>query len=184
MSNFTKWHLLLEFFRIFSAFNGYTHRYIHNSREIWYSFSRTPLRNFLWCYYRWLITSLALQKCKTGNAIFFKLFWYKVFVHWELKLLNFLVDSVLNVLWSDFKLNCSLKKNHLLRISSTYSNIWDMNGYFVVGSLFACLFFFRTHSRKHRRANGSFRCIVASEHFVRGLSANFTLEIKKKPWSK
>ena len=35
-----------------------------------------------------------------------------------------------------------LKKTHLLRISSTYSNIWDMNGYFVVGSLFACLFFF------------------------------------------
>ena len=30
------------------------------------------------------------------NAIFFKLFWYKVFVHWKLKLLNFLVDSVLN----------------------------------------------------------------------------------------
>ena len=29
------------------------------------------------------------------NAIFFKLFWYKVFVHWKLKLLNFLVDSVL-----------------------------------------------------------------------------------------
>ena len=142
MSSSTKWHLLLAFFRIFSAFNGYTHRYIHNSREIWYSFSRTPLRNFLWCYYRWLITSLALQKCKTGNAIFFKLFWYKVFVHWELKLLNFLVDSVLNVLWYDFKLNCSLKKNHLLRISSTYSNIWDMNVYFVVGSLFACLFFF------------------------------------------
>ena len=32
------------------------------------------------------------------NAIFFKLFWYKVFVHWKLKLLNFLVDSVLNKL--------------------------------------------------------------------------------------
>ena len=32
------------------------------------------------------------------NAIFFKLFWYKVFVHWKLKLHNFLVDSVLNKL--------------------------------------------------------------------------------------
>ena len=30
------------------------------------------------------------------NAILFKLFWYKVFVHWKLKLLNFLVDSALN----------------------------------------------------------------------------------------
>ena len=30
------------------------------------------------------------------NAIFFKLFWYSVFVHWKLKLLNFLVDSIVN----------------------------------------------------------------------------------------
>ena len=25
-----------------------------------------PIRNFLWCYYRRLITSLALEKCKKG----------------------------------------------------------------------------------------------------------------------
>ena len=36
----------------------------HNSWEIWQSFSRTPMRNFLWCYYKWLIKSLALEKCK------------------------------------------------------------------------------------------------------------------------
>ena len=66
---------------------------IYNSSEIWHSFSRTPLRNSLWCYYRWLITSLALEKCKK-NAIFLKIFCHKVFVHWKLKLLNFLVDSV------------------------------------------------------------------------------------------
>ena len=150
--NDVKFHKMTSFTWIFQnilCIQWIHNRYIHNSREIWYSFSRTPLRNFLWCYYRWLITSLALQKCETGNAIFFKLFWYKVFVHWELKLLNFLVDSVLNVLWSDFKLNCSLKKNHLLRISSTYSNIWDMNGYFVVGSLFACLFVFFVHIQEN-----------------------------------
>ena len=29
------------------------------------------------------------------NARLFKLFWYKAFVHWKLKLLNFLTDSVL-----------------------------------------------------------------------------------------
>ena len=34
------------------------------SCEIWHSFSRTPMRNFLWCYYRWLITVLGLEKCK------------------------------------------------------------------------------------------------------------------------
>ena len=33
------------------------------------------MRNFLWCYFRELITSLLLEKCKK-NAIFFKLFWY------------------------------------------------------------------------------------------------------------
>ena len=66
----------------------------HNFCEIWLSFSRTPMRNFLWCYYIWLITSSTLQKCKK-NAIFFKLFWHKVFVHWELQSFNFLVHSVL-----------------------------------------------------------------------------------------
>ena len=72
----------------------------HDSREIWHSFSRTPLRNFLWCYCRWLITSLALEKCKKRDAIFFnKISWYKVFVHWKLKLLNFPVDSVLICFW-------------------------------------------------------------------------------------
>ena len=46
----------------------------HNSCEIWHSLSRTPMRNFLWCYYRWLITSLGLKNVKK-NAIFCKLFW-------------------------------------------------------------------------------------------------------------
>ena len=38
---------------------------------------------------------LSPWKIYIKNAIFFNLFWYKVFVHWKLKLLNFLVDSVL-----------------------------------------------------------------------------------------
>ena len=112
----------------------------HNSCEIWHSFSRTPMRNFLWCYFRWLITSLVLQKCKTENAIFFKLFWCKVFVPLELKLLHFLVDSAVNVLWSDIKLNCSLKKRptfyvYLLRIPTF--EIWTD-----ILLLFVCLFVF------------------------------------------
>ena len=36
----------------------------HNSCEIWHSFSWPPLRNSLWCLYRWLSTSLNLEKCK------------------------------------------------------------------------------------------------------------------------
>ena len=31
------------------------------------------------------------------NAVLFKLFWYKVFVHWKLKLLNFVMDSILTL---------------------------------------------------------------------------------------
>ena len=61
--------------------------------EIWHSFSRASIRKFLWCYYRWLVTSLALEKGKKECKCF-KLFWYKVFVHGKSKLLNFLVDSV------------------------------------------------------------------------------------------
>ena len=32
--------------------------------EIWQLFSRAPIRNFLWCYYRQLITSYDFEKCK------------------------------------------------------------------------------------------------------------------------
>ena len=70
--------------------------YDHISCEICHLFSRTSMRNFLWCYYGWFTTSLALEKCKK-ECIFFKLFWYKFFVHWKLKLINFLMDSVLNL---------------------------------------------------------------------------------------
>ena len=44
------------------------------------------------------------------NAIFFKLFWYKVFVHWKLKLLNSLVDSVLNKLDNWGPSSCSAQR--------------------------------------------------------------------------
>ena len=35
------------------------------------------------------------KKKKKKILILFKLLWYKVFVHWKLQLLNFLMDSVL-----------------------------------------------------------------------------------------
>ena len=31
---------------------------------MWHSFSRAPISNLFWYYYRWFITSLALEKCK------------------------------------------------------------------------------------------------------------------------
>ena len=66
----------------------------HSSFEIWHSFCRTPMRNFLWCYERWLITSLAFEKYEKECNIL-KIILVQGFFLWKLKLLNFLVDSVL-----------------------------------------------------------------------------------------
>ena len=51
--------------------------------------SRTSMRNFLWCYYRWFITSSALEKCKTKNAKFFKLFCFFCFCPLKIKITQF-----------------------------------------------------------------------------------------------
>ena len=46
----------------------------------------------------WVILIFSGQKPCTLYTICFKLFWYKIFVHWKSKLLNVLVDCVLKVL--------------------------------------------------------------------------------------
>ena len=56
-----------------------------------------------------------LQKNVQKNAIFFKLFWYKVSVHWKLKLLSFVVDSVLN---TTNLYNCLFTHNRLFPSSN------------------------------------------------------------------
>ena len=94
----------------------------HNSCELWHLFSRVPVRNCLWCYYRKLITSIALEKCKKNNAILFLLFWYKVFVHSVLKLFNFLVDSVLKLL----QINLSFCVSKLVSIISVKAMMWNL----------------------------------------------------------
>ena len=96
----------------------------HNSCEIWHSFSRTTMRNFLWCYYRWLIHLKPLKNVKK-NAIFFKSFWHKDFVYWKLKLINFLVDSVLSLMLSGKKdiyqsITESCQKSHFIRAPVPY----------------------------------------------------------------
>ena len=50
------------------------------------------------------------------NTIFFKLFWYKVFVDWKLKLLNFLVVSILSI----FRL---VKTSLKIRLESEFPSI-------------------------------------------------------------
>ena len=47
---------------------------------------------------RSLITFIAIESVKK-NAICLKLFWYNVFVHRKLKLVNFLVDVNLKTIW-------------------------------------------------------------------------------------
>ena len=58
MSNFTKLHLTHESFRILPVFS----QFLWNFTFI-FSVSRKKF-SFNWVYYRWLITSLALEKCK------------------------------------------------------------------------------------------------------------------------
>ena len=61
--------------------------------KIWHSLSWAPIRKFLWCYYKWLITFLALEKCKKRMRYCLNYSGtIKVFVHWKLKLLNFLIS--------------------------------------------------------------------------------------------
>ena len=75
-----------------------------NFCEVWNLFSRAPAINCLWCYYRSLIWSIALENVKK-NEVWLKICWYKDFVHWKLKLLSFLMDSVLNRWYLIAKLN-------------------------------------------------------------------------------
>ena len=60
-----------------------------------------------------------VKDVKKKNAMFFKLFWYKAFVHWKLKLLNFLVDSVLKHKF------CALSRVTVATSNSTYAT--DIN---------------------------------------------------------
>ena len=59
------------------------------------------------------------------NAIFFKLFWYKAFIHWRLKLFNFLLDSVLtaNML---FVFNSFMKSFHSNKKPNSEIVMWLM----------------------------------------------------------
>ena len=84
MSNFTKLHLSHEIYRYLPVFSQFLWNLTFIFSDSLEKFSLMMT----------IITSLGLKKCKK-NAIFFKLLWYKVFVHWGLKLLNFLGNSLL-----------------------------------------------------------------------------------------
>ena len=63
--------------------------------EILHLFSRAPIIIFFGITKDNLLHLYPLKNVRK-NAICFKLLWYKIFVHWKSKLLNALVDSVLN----------------------------------------------------------------------------------------
>ena len=87
MSNFTKWHLTHEIFRILPVFSqlSWNLTFIFSGSHEKYSLLLIQLANYIY----------SLWKMQEKDAILFKFFWYKVFVHWKLKLLNFLMDIVL-----------------------------------------------------------------------------------------
>ena len=73
----------------------------HNSCEIQHSVSQASMRNFLWCYYRWLITSLSLEKCKKEDN-FVWIILVQGFCPLKIKLTQFPDGFRLNFLWYNF----------------------------------------------------------------------------------
>ena len=65
----------------------------HSSCETWLSFDSRKK----FCLVLLQITDYIFNPSVKKNAIFFKLFWYNVFVHWELNC-SILVDSVLRLM--------------------------------------------------------------------------------------
>ena len=80
-SRFTKWHLTHEIFRILPVFSQFLWTLTFISSGFLEKFSMVLLQITNDIYSPW--------KKKLKNPILFKLFWYKVFVYWRLKLLNF-----------------------------------------------------------------------------------------------
>ena len=54
------------------------------------------MKSYAWQFYLCFLNSYEIwTKSVKKNVIWLKIFFYKVFVHWKLKLLNFLIDSPL-----------------------------------------------------------------------------------------
>ena len=95
MLNFTKLHLTHEFFRILTVFSQFLWNLTIILTDFHEECSLVLMQKTNYIFSIWK------TKKKECN-IFFKLFWYKVFVHLKFKLLNFLVDSVFSWISSPF----------------------------------------------------------------------------------
>ena len=81
--------------------------------EIWHLFSQAPIRNF------------PLKNVKT-NAVCFKLFWYKVFVQWKLKLYS---RSIHETFVKIFGCSLVLRKPLLVRLCVV---VWVLCSVFLI----------------------------------------------------
>ena len=84
-SSATKSHDAHEIFRILLVFSQFLRNLTFISSDSHEKFSLVLLQMTNYIFSPW--------KMQKKNAMCFKLFWYKVFVHWILRLLNFLVGS-------------------------------------------------------------------------------------------
>ena len=72
--------------------------------EIWHLFSHAPLTNFLWCYYRWLITYLGIENVKK-ECNMCSIILVQGFCPLKIKITQFLMDSVLIIVTSTYSSN-------------------------------------------------------------------------------
>ena len=87
--------------------------------EIWHLFSHAPLTNFLWCYYRWLITYLGIENVKE-ECNMCSIILVQGFCPLKIKITQFLMDSVLIIVTSTYSSNF-LSVDKIVR--------WPLNGH-------------------------------------------------------
>ena len=111
--------------------------YNHDSCEIWRLLLGLPWEIFFGGTTDHLLHLKPLKNVKK-NAIFFKLFCYKIFVPWKLKLLNFLVDSILSWFWTSMLWSTDSCHN---RVSTDQCHMTVL-GAQVYNSILSRMFFF------------------------------------------
>ena len=122
MSNFSKWHLTHEILAVFSQFDIYFLGLpweIFFVFTIWHLFSWAAMRNFLWCYYRWLITYLGIENVKK-ECNMCSIILVQGFCPLKIKITQFLMDSVLIIVTSTYSSNF-LSVDKIVR--------WPLNGH-------------------------------------------------------
>ena len=96
------------------------------------------------------------------NAILLKLFWYKVFVHWKLKLLNSLMDFFLSSRKPEMKSHSPLKQSWLLLVVVFFNNRRPVTRHYTTWIL--CLRLHYNVVRATVKANNNTQVFLHSQH--------------------